>query len=126
MIQNNPTFAPPKKRLFWLAALLFIAAILSACGGQAEQVAMSDQAPPRRGGVDVLAEVQSITAETLDVPESDVVEDADFRRDLNANDDQMARLAEAFEKAFAIQLTDEEIADLTTVRSAVDLIESKK
>jgi len=126
MFHNNLTLVTKwQKRLFWLTALLLIA-VVTACGGQAgEEVALSEQVPPRRGAVDTLAEVQEIAAEVLGVPEAEVVEEADFRQDLDADDDEMARLAEAFEEAFNIVLTNEEINDLTTVRSAVDLIESK-
>jgi len=67
LIKNN-------KRLFWLSALLFLIIALSACGGQAEEVALSEQAPPRRGSVDTLTEVQEITAEILDVSVSDEIE----------------------------------------------------
>jgi len=100
--------------------------VVSACGSQPDEVALSKQAPPRRGAVDVLAQVQEITAETLGVSEDAVVENADFRQDLGADDDKMASLADAFQKTFDIKLTAEEVGGLTTVQSAVDLIKSKQ
>jgi acyl carrier protein len=113
------------KWLFWLFTLLLVG-LLVACGGsQAQEVAMSDQAPPRRGSVSTLVKVQEITAEVLGIAEADVVEEADFREDLNATDEQMTQLGEEFAAEFAIELSEAEIDGLTTVDSAVKLIDSK-
>lgn len=123
MILNN--FTKKSKWALWLMAILLIAGV-SACGGaQPEEVALSEQVPVRRGSVDVLGQVQEITAEILDIPEADVVETADFRDDLDADDDEMTRLGEAFAEAFGVEISEQEVNDLTTVKSAVDLIESK-
>ncbi len=127
MFSNHSSIISKKRSLLWVILLLLLfMAMLSACGGQSKQAALSKQAPPRRGAVDVLAEVQDITAEILGVPADKVVEQADFRKDLGANDEAMARLGDAFAKNFGVILSKEEIDGLTTVRSAVDLIESKQ
>ena len=123
MIPNN--FTKKRQWAFWLAAI-FLVAGLSACGGgQPEEVALSEQVPVRRGSTDVLGEVQEITAEILGVPEADVVETADFREDLDADDDEMTRLGEAFAEAFGVKISEQDVSEWTTVQSAVDLIESK-
>lgn len=114
-----------KKLSLWFTALLLMV-VVSACGQSGQEVALSKQAPPRRGAVDVLAQVQEITAESLGVSEDAVVEDADFRQDLGADEAKMAQLGKDFGEAFSVKLTDEEIKELTTVRSAVTLIESKQ
>lgn len=111
------------QRLLIFIAMLFTIGLLAACGASPEPMV---EAPPRRGSTDVLAEVQEITAEILEVSESDVAEGADFRTDLGADDSKMAELASEFEKAFSVDLSDEEVSELTTISSAVDLIDSKK
>ena len=105
-------------------ALLILVLALAACGG-AQEKPLSQQAPPRRGGVDVLAQVQQITAQVLGVPEAKVTENADLRTDLGASDAQMKALAAALEDAFGISLSQEDIDNLTTVGSIVDLVKSK-
>lgn len=112
------------KRPFHLLFLLLML-ILAACGGS-EQASISEEAPPRRGGADVLGQVQEITADILDVSEDDVTESAEFRADLGADDEDMDELVDEFEEAFGIELSDAEEDELTTVQTAVDLIESKQ
>jgi acyl carrier protein len=120
-------FTSTRKLGLGLMLLLIMATLLSACGGApTDDTAMSEQVPARRGNADILLEVQDITSEILDVPFDDVVEDADFRKDLGANEAQMAELGDVFAEAFTIELTDAEITALTTVESAVALIESKQ
>ncbi len=110
----------------WLVGLvlLVLTLTLAACGG-AKESPLSQQAPSRRGGVDVLTQVQQITAKVLGVPEASVTESADLRADLGADATQMEALAAALEEAFGIDLSPEEIDSLTTVGSVVDLVKSK-
>jgi acyl carrier protein len=114
-----------QKWLFWLGVALLMG-LLSACGGQPEEVAMSEQVPARRGDAEILVEVRDITADVLEVPFADVAEDSDFRQDLGADEESMASLAEEFESIYEIELTEAEVEALTTVGSAVELIVSKQ
>ena len=129
MLHNRKTMVfKNKQRLFWLMAGLLLLGLLTACGGsdQAQEVAMADQAPPRRGAVDTLTVVQETTAEVLGIAEDAVTETADFREDLEASDAQMTQLGQEWAQEFGIELSEAEIDELTTVKSAVELIDSKQ
>lgn len=111
------------KRLISVALFLLLAA-LAACGGAGAEVV--EEAPPRRGSINVLGIVQGITAEVLEVSAADVGEDSQFRADLGADDAEIAELVERLEEEFGIEISDEEATNLTTIQSAVELIESKR
>lgn len=112
-------------QLFWLTAGLLLIGLLAACGSQAQEVAMSEP-PPRRGAVDTLVEVQDIAAEVLGISADELLEGVDLREDLNVTDEQMQELADALNEAFSIEITDEEIDNLTTIQSVVELIDAKQ
>ena len=112
-------------RAWFLALVLFTLILTLAACGRAKEAPLSQQAPSRRGSVDVMAQVQQITAQVLDVPEAKVTENADLRRDLGADSAKMQALATALEDAFGINISPTDIENLTTVGSVVALVQSK-
>ena len=74
--------------------------------------------------------VQSIVADKLSVDEADVVADASFMEDLNADSLDLVELIMAFEEEFssdgnAIEISDEDAESITTVQQAIDYLKSK-
>lgn len=124
MLENRHSTIVRRNMGMFVLALLVLLLVLAACGG-AKEAPLSQQAPPRRGGVDVEAQVQDIVAQVLDVPATEVTASADLRKDLGADDAKMQALAAALEKAFDIDISAADIDGLTTVGSVVDLVKSK-
>ena len=75
----------------------------------------------------VLERVQSIIADKLDVDESEVVPNASFTDDLNADSLDLVELIMAFEEEFstdddALEISDEDAESIVTVQLAVDYL----
>lgn len=114
-----------QSKWFITAVSILLLAILPACGGApAEEEQLSEAVPPRRGTT-VQDEVVKIIAETLEVAEETINDDDNLWQDLGADNEEMAQLAEALEAEFDIDISDEELMALTTVRSTFELVESK-
>lgn len=69
-------------------------------------------------------------ADKLSVDEADVVADASFMEDLNADSLDLVELIMAFEEEFssdgnAIEISDEDAESITTVQQAIDYLKSK-
>ena len=73
----------------------------------------------------LLNRVQQIVAEKLSVDESDVIPDASFTEDLNADSLDLVELIMAFEEEFGSEITDSEAEKILTVGDAIKFIESK-
>jgi len=69
--------------------------------------------------------VRAIIVDLLGVDEDQVVLDARFRDDLEADSLDLVELIMEFEKEFAGEISDEEAQKITTVREAVDYINSR-
>ena len=69
--------------------------------------------------------VRAIIVDLLGVDEDQVVLDARFREDLEADSLDLVELIMEFEKEFAGEISDEEAQKITTVREAVDYINSR-
>ena len=72
----------------------------------------------------VLERVQAVVAEKLSVDESEVVLEASFMEDLNADSLDLVELIMAFEEEFstddnAIEISDEAAESIATVQAAV-------
>jgi acyl carrier protein len=68
---------------------------------------------------EVYAKVKEITVEQLGVDEEDVVLEASFRDDLEADSLDLVELIMAFEEEFGGEISDEEAQKITTVGEAV-------
>lgn len=69
--------------------------------------------------------VRAIIVDLLGVDEDQVVLDARFREDLEADSLDLVELIMEFEKEFAGEISDEEAQKITTVREAVYYINSR-
>lgn len=84
--------------------------------------------PPGQGGeVPALAAIyerlQSIVAEQLGVDQEQVVRDAEFVADLNADSLDMVELVMSLEEEFGVEISDEDVESIRTVGDAVDYVE---
>ncbi len=69
--------------------------------------------------------VKAIVVEVLDVDEANVVSEASFRDDLEADSLDLVELIMAFEEAFGGDISDEEAQSITTVGEAVTYVEKR-
>ena len=75
--------------------------------------------------MDVFERVKAIIVENLGVSEDEVVLDASFREDLQADSLDLVELIMAFEEEFGSEISDEDAQRITTVRQAVDYAANK-
>ena len=78
----------------------------------------------------LLEQVQRIVADKLSVDESEVVLEASFTEDLNADSLDLVELIMAFEEEFSsgdvqIEISDEDAESITTVQAAIDYLREK-
>lgn len=69
--------------------------------------------------------VKSIVAEQLSVDEAQVVPEASFQTDLNADSLDVVEMVMALEEEFDIEIPDEDAEAITTVEKAVEYIDKK-
>ena len=75
--------------------------------------------------MDVFERIKAIIVENLGVSEDEVVLDASFREDLQADSLDLVELIMAFEEEFGSEISDEDAQRITTVRQAVDYISER-
>lgn len=68
--------------------------------------------------------LKKIIAEQLDVDEEKITLEASFQEDLNADSLDVVELIMAIEDEFELEIPDEDVERITTVKSAVEYIES--
>ena len=71
----------------------------------------------------VFERVRSVVAEQLGVDPEKVTPDAEFVQDLNADSLDLVELIMQLEEEFGIEISDEEAANIVTVRDAINFIE---
>lgn len=74
---------------------------------------------------EILAKVQEIVAEQLEVDINDVKPDANFTNDLGADSLDTVELVMALEESFEIEIPDEAAEGIATVQDAVNFITSQ-
>lgn len=74
---------------------------------------------------EIVKKVQDIIVDKLGVEPSEVTETANFTNDLGADSLDTVELLMEFEKVFGIKIPDEEIANISTVKDAVDKVAEK-
>jgi len=78
----------------------------------------------------VMERVQTVVADKLSVDTSEVVPEASFTEDLNADSLDLVELIMAFEEEFGttdnvIEISDEDAENITTVQAAIDYLKDK-
>jgi acyl carrier protein len=74
---------------------------------------------------DVLAKVQEVVSDKLDVDASKVTPEASFANDLGADSLDVVELVMALEEEFTVEIPDEEAEKLQTVQDVVNYINIK-
>jgi acyl carrier protein len=75
---------------------------------------------------EILAKIRDIVVEELGVSAEKVTEEARFIEDLGADSIGVMELVMKMEEAFDVQIPDQDIEKIRTVRDAIDYILSKK
>ena len=75
---------------------------------------------------EIQAKVVDIIVDKLGVKESEVVPEASFTAHLGADSLDSVELIMEFEKAFDIQIPDEDAEKITTVGAAIEYVEAHK
>jgi acyl carrier protein len=74
---------------------------------------------------DVLAKVQAVVSDKLDVDAAKVTPEASFANDLGADSLDVVELVMALEEEFTVEIPDEEAEKLQTVQDVVNYINTK-
>lgn len=74
---------------------------------------------------DVLAAITEAAVDVLGAKAEDVVEDANFKDDLQADSLDLVELVMALEERFEVSIPEEELGSITTVREAADVVLGK-
>ena len=74
---------------------------------------------------EVFEKVKGLFVEDLGIDESKVTMDAKLEEDLEIDSLGIVEVVMAFEDEFGIEINDEELADVSTVGQAVNLLQSK-
>ena len=74
----------------------------------------------------MLEKIKSIVADQLGVDEDQVTEDASFIDDLGADSLDTVELIMAFEEEFDVEIPDEDVQKIKTVKDVIEYIESKQ
>lgn len=75
--------------------------------------------------VDVSAKVKEIIVSKLGVDEGQITPEASFTNDLGADSLDTVELVMEFEKAFNVQIPDEDAEKISTVGDAINYLKSK-
>ena len=71
---------------------------------------------------DAEVRLRKIIADQLGVPEEDVVPEASFIEDLNADSLEMVDLIISLEEEFGVQVSDEDAEKIKTVKDAIEFL----
>jgi acyl carrier protein len=71
---------------------------------------------------DALAQVVSIVAETLEIDEDRITEQASYAEDLDADSLDLVELVMAFEDSFEVEIPEDDLVGIKTVADTVDYL----
>ena len=74
--------------------------------------------------VEILNRVKKVTIEELGVKEDEVTYESSFTEDLGADSLDVVELVMAFEEEFSIDIPDDDVTHLKTIKDAVEYIKS--
>ena len=74
---------------------------------------------------EVLAALREVAVEVLSVEPDQVVEDARFKEDLDADSLDLVELVMGLEERFDIEVPEDDLEGVTTIGQAVDLVLAK-
>ncbi len=74
----------------------------------------------------MLEKIKEILAEELSLDLEEIGDDSDIREDLGADSLDMVQLVMSLEDEFGLEIENEEIQSVTTVRGIVEFIEKKR
>ncbi|NLI88975.1 MAG: acyl carrier protein [Epulopiscium sp.] len=74
----------------------------------------------------VFEKLQDIISEELNIPKSDIEMSTSFQDDLNADSLDLFQVIMAIEEEFDLEISNEDAESVTTVETAVELIEKTK
>ncbi len=76
--------------------------------------------------VEILNRVKKVTIEELGVKEDEVTYESSFTEDLGADSLDVVELVMAFEEEFSIDIPDDDVTHLKTIKDAVEYIKNKQ
>ena len=71
---------------------------------------------------EINAKVKKVVSEVLEIPVSEIADDANFIFDLGANSMQSVLLVGAFEEEFSIEMDEDKALEIQTISDAVKFI----
>ena len=74
--------------------------------------------------VEIEKEIRSIIAEVSGFEEEEITPDKNFYKDLEIDSIKSIEITVAIEKRFKISVRDEDVPNITTVKSAIDLVKT--
>lgn len=74
----------------------------------------------------VFEKLQDIISEELNIPKNDIEMSTSFQDDLNADSLDLFQVIMAIEEEFDLEISNEDAESVTTVETAVELIEKTK
>jgi acyl carrier protein len=74
--------------------------------------------------IEIEKEIRSIIAEVSGFEEEEITPEKNFFKDLEIDSIKSIEITVAIEKKFKISVRDEDVPNITTVKSAIDLVKS--
>ncbi len=71
---------------------------------------------------EIIARVKKVVGEVLEIPESEIADDANFIFDLGANSMQSVLLVGAFEEEFDIEMDEDKALEVQNIADAAEFI----
>lgn len=73
----------------------------------------------------IFEEIKSMISQQLDVDEDEITMDTSFQDDLNADSLDLVELIMAFEDEYELEVEDDEVENIKTVKDVVEYIQNR-